>query len=171
MSKIASQYLDKNVVFDGPSIAVVKHGIGSCFTHDGIDYWDDGLDDEQLDLLCGLYTCDTGLSICSLVDSVSLSKFIGQVNGRSGSKQYAYKSWWPTHLSWTSPLNGRHTGYWNEASKDWYAQCRASILKGKAQPLTSSKWRDVLRGVNLSHHLKVFTEQTAHQFITDSSHV
>ena len=45
---------------------------------------------------------------------------------------------------------------------------RASILEGKAQPLTSSKWRDVLRGVNLSCHLKVFAEQTAHQFITNS---
>ena len=73
-------------MFDGPSMVVVKHGIGSCFTHDGIDYWDDGLDDEQLDLLCGLYICDTGVSICSSIDSVSLSTFTGQVNGCLGSK-------------------------------------------------------------------------------------
>ena len=60
MSKIASQYLDKNVAFDGPSAAVVKHGISSCFISEGIYYWDDDLDDEQINIICGTYACKTG---------------------------------------------------------------------------------------------------------------
>ena len=169
VNRIASQHLDKNVALDGPSAAVVKYGIGSCFIAEGIHYWDDDLDGEQIDIICGMYVCETG-EFWLLVYQLSYSNvFEGQGKSRSAQKQIAYKSWWPTHATWNSASNGRHTGYWSEANEDWFTQRRQSILDGKEQPLSSSKWRDLLKGIKTSRHLKVYTEQTSYKFITDSS--
>ena len=169
VNKIASQFLDKNVALDGPSAAVVKYGIGSCFIVDGIYYWDDNLDDAQINIICGTYICETG-KFWLLPYQLSYSNlFVGQLNSRSAQKQIAYKSWWPTHATWNSASNGCHTGYWSEANEDWFSQRRHSILDGKAQPLSSSKWRDLLKGIKTSRHLKVYTEQVSHKFVTNSS--
>ena len=122
MNRIASQHLDKNVAIDGPSAAVVKYGIGSCFITEGIHYWDDDLDGEQIDIICRMYVCETG-EFWLLVYQLSYSNvFEGQGKSRSAQKQIAYKSWWPTHTTWNSALNGRHTGYWSKANEDWFTQ-------------------------------------------------
>ena len=169
MNKIASQYLDKNVALDGPSAAVVKYGIGSCFIAEGIHYWDDNLDSEKMDIICGTYVCETGEFWLQVYQLPYSNLFKGQAKSRSAQKQIAYKSWWPTHATWNSASNGHHTGYWSEANEDWFTQRRQSILDGKEQPLSSSKWRDLLKGMKTSRHLKVYTEQASYKFITDSS--
>ena len=93
VNKIALQFLDKNIALDGPSAAVVKYGIGSCFIEDRIYYWDDNLDDVQINIICGTYICETG-KFWLLPYQLSYSNlFIGQLNSRSAQKQIAYKSW------------------------------------------------------------------------------
>ena len=60
VNKIASQFLDKNIALDGTSATVIKYGISSCFIEDRIYYWDDNLDDGQINILCRAYICETG---------------------------------------------------------------------------------------------------------------
>ena len=99
--------------------------------------------------------CETG-KFWLLPYQLSYSNlFVGQLNLYSAQKQIAYKSWWPTHATWNSASNGCHTGYWSKANEDWFPQWRHSILNSKAQPLSSSKWRDLLKGIKTSHHLKL----------------
>ena len=169
MNKIALQYLDKNVALDGPSAAVVKYGISSCFLVEGIHYWDYNLDSEKMDIICGTYVCETGEFWLQVYQLPYSNLFKGQAKSHSAQKQIAYKSWWPTHATWNSASNGHHTGYWSEANEDWFTQWRQSILDGKEQLLSSSKWRDFLKGMKTSCHLKVYTKQASYKFITDSS--
>ena len=67
-------------------------------------------------------------------------------------------------------INECHIGYWSGVNEDWSTQQQQSILNGKEQPLSSSKWGDLLKGIKTSHHLKVHTKQTSYKIITDSFH-
>jgi len=65
----ARDILSFDGVLTGPSSSVRDFGKGSCLQslgeQDHTCYWDDALDQEELDIICGLYHCETGLIILS----------------------------------------------------------------------------------------------------------
>jgi hypothetical protein len=44
----------------GPSSSVTAHRLGCSVEDNGATYWDDGLSDDELAVICGLYCCYTG---------------------------------------------------------------------------------------------------------------
>jgi hypothetical protein len=56
------------------------------------------------------------------------------------------KSWWPPHSRWGAGAVGVHAGFWSEANEEWYQERLCQIRAGRAQPVTFSTWRDLLKG-------------------------
>ena len=63
VGRLAKEHLEVDSVTFGPSSSVTDHQIGLSYTAEaaGVTYWDDGLSDDELAVICGLYCCYTGM--------------------------------------------------------------------------------------------------------------
>ena len=66
---LAKEHLKVNSVIFGPSSSVTAHWLGYSVEAAGSTYWYDGLSNDELAMICGLYCCYTG----NLLDSLYLS--------------------------------------------------------------------------------------------------
>jgi hypothetical protein len=60
VGRLAKEHQDVDSVIFGPSSSVTTHRLGYSVEASGITYWDDGLSDDELAVICGLYCCYTG---------------------------------------------------------------------------------------------------------------
>jgi hypothetical protein len=61
VGRLAKEHLDVDIVTVGPSSSVTSHRLGCSVADADITYWDDGLSDDELAVICGLYCCYTGI--------------------------------------------------------------------------------------------------------------
>jgi hypothetical protein len=61
VGRLAKEHLEVDSVMFGPSSSVTAHRLGCSVEDAGITYWDDGLSDDELAVICGLYCCYTGM--------------------------------------------------------------------------------------------------------------
>ena len=61
-----------DLVIFGPLSSVTAHQLGYSVEAAGSTYWDNGLSNDELAMICGLYCCYTG----NLLDSLYLSYLI-----------------------------------------------------------------------------------------------
>ena len=61
VGRLAKEHLEVDSVTFGPSSSVTGHRLGYTVEVAGITYWDDGLSDDELAIICGLYCCYTGM--------------------------------------------------------------------------------------------------------------
>ena len=66
VGRLAREYLAIDMAALGPSSAVTIHRLGFSIESQGVEYWDDGLTDEELGIICGLHHCFTGMYLRSL---------------------------------------------------------------------------------------------------------
>ena len=60
VGRLAKEHLEVDSVTFGPSSYVTSLRLGSTVEVAGVTYWDDGLCDDELAVICGLYCCYTG---------------------------------------------------------------------------------------------------------------
>ena len=60
VSHLAKEHLEADSVTFGPLSSVTTHRLGYSVEAAGVTYWDDGLSDDELAIICGLYCCYTG---------------------------------------------------------------------------------------------------------------
>ncbi|KAF8219506.1 hypothetical protein L208DRAFT_1138156, partial [Tricholoma matsutake] len=72
-------------------------------------FLDDGLSEDELDLISGVYKVFTG-------------------NHKGKSVQESHLSWWPKHSIWAK--SGLDMGYWSESSERWFLLQLESIRAG-----------------------------------------
>ena len=60
VGRLAKEHLEVDSVTFGPSSYVTSLRLGSTVEVAGVTYWDDGLCDDKLAVICGLYCCYTG---------------------------------------------------------------------------------------------------------------
>ena len=58
---LAKEHLALESACLGPSFSVTVHRIGFNITIDDVKYWDDQLTDAEIDVICGLHRCYTGM--------------------------------------------------------------------------------------------------------------
>ena len=65
VGRLAKEHLEVDSVTFGPSSSVTVHRLGHSVEDEdaGVTYWDDGLSDDELAVICGLYCCYTGTFI------------------------------------------------------------------------------------------------------------
>jgi hypothetical protein len=96
----------------------------------GMQFVDDSLSEEEMDLICGKYVVYTGQGC-----------------------QTSFKWWWPPHSTWVT--GSLHVGYWTLQCEEWYQRRLRAIKAGNAQPLSRTDWKANLRR---SHHVRPFVE-------------
>ncbi len=140
--RLALEHLGMESVSFGPSSAVVQHGLGYLFkVPDGQIYIDDGLTQNELEVICGLYRCYTGMIVLFSFILSHLMKNLGQ------GKQEALLSWWPLPNKWFNHVsNGFYWGHWTELDEEWFQIRSSKISQGREQPKRPNKWRNVLKG-------------------------
>lgn len=127
VSRIAREHLAPDAASMGPSSAVLDFRLGVCVEGtDGALYWDDKLNEKELDVICCMHLLYTGRS-----------------------DQVAKVSWWPSAYVWEMPFNGYNWHHWTEWDEVWYQQRLSHIQSGdekEGMPITQKRWRDKIRG-------------------------
>jgi len=139
--RLALEHLGMESVGLGPS-TVVQNGIGYVFEAPNRQvYGDDGLTKDELEVICGLYRCYTGMENSLTLMCCILLCHLGQGN------QQALCSWWPLPNKWFNHTsNGFYWGHWTELDEEWFQNHSRKISKGLAQPKKLNEWQDILKG-------------------------
>ncbi|KAJ7778000.1 hypothetical protein DFH07DRAFT_689013, partial [Mycena maculata] len=80
---------------------------------------DDGLTDQEIGLICGVYDVGTGAT--------------------NDDPQTSRISWWPLPHAFRS--SGLNTGWWSPDCEVWFQQRQAAIKRGTAKLLTQTEWK------------------------------
>ncbi|KAI0691139.1 hypothetical protein C8T65DRAFT_587394, partial [Cerioporus squamosus] len=104
---------------------------------------DDGLSEEELDVVSGVYKVYTD-----------------QLN------QTADVSWWPKHKHWVRNA-GQNTGIWTGWNEKWFCDRLQSIHNGTGRPKTSSEWKQALKGHREVKTMSNLVESATKDFIQD----
>ncbi|KAF7761922.1 hypothetical protein Agabi119p4_9914 [Agaricus bisporus var. burnettii] len=130
----------------GPSGLHEKNDLNFCaWDEDGLEYVDDDLTKDELDLLCGIYQSFTG-------------------TGMNIKKQ----SWYP--LVSTFEGNGDDQGRWHSRLEENYLKHVSSILNEKVTVnpqllLSATEWRDKTRGFGQARRATASVEKWSTQFL------
>ncbi|TEB28037.1 hypothetical protein FA13DRAFT_1633621 [Coprinellus micaceus] len=94
----------------------------------GVEFEDDGLTMNELDLICGAYECIS-----------------------SDGKQRSLKSWWPLARYYEKEECGENYGRWCSRREAWYEERLACIENGDstAKPLSYTEWKSSQHGPRL----------------------
>jgi hypothetical protein len=134
--RLGVDVLGAEVALRGPSPSA--HEFGDIVTSpSGSQFVDDQLTAEEMDMLCGKYSCYTGSSV-----SLHLQELFLMVES-AFRHQTSQKSWWP--LQSTFLKSTLWIGYWTSQCEAWYQRRLQDILRGVAQPLTITEWKVELR--------------------------
>jgi len=141
----------------GPTAAVTLHrqGVVVPSTESGICLWDDTLDETELNSLCGLVYCYTGMFYLYNL-FIFLTIYQGQGTQRS------QKSWWPLESLWSKDV--AHT-YWNEDAENIFTKRLKSLESSDAQPLTATEWRGWIRSASTARRFHGNASKASESFI------
>jgi len=157
--RLAVATLSFDDVLEGPTTAATlqRRGIIIKTSDTSVDLCDDGLSQLELDIICGLYHCLTGIYFfCFSQPSSNKIIFIGQGKG------YASCSWWPTDSNWQK--NAQHMR-WTEKSDGFFATRSTALKAGTAKPLNFEQWRQQIRGSSGIWHVNDFISSASEDFI------
>ncbi|KDR77508.1 hypothetical protein GALMADRAFT_138610 [Galerina marginata CBS 339.88] len=125
VGRLAKEHFAVESSVFGPSSAVTLHRLGYSVKAAGTTYWDDGLTNDEIAVICGMHHCFTG-------------------NG----DQIAQVSWWPLPHYWESKNNMYNWGHWTEVAETWYQDRLKKIRDGDVKygvPLSQADWRNALK--------------------------
>ncbi|PPQ84886.1 hypothetical protein CVT26_008733 [Gymnopilus dilepis] len=139
--RLATQALTFDTVLQGPTANSTshRHGYVQVIKGNDMELRDDGLTDEEIEILIGLYFCETG----------------------SGN-QTSQASWWPQPSTWKSKISH---GRWTIFNENFFQERETKILEGTAHPLIASDWGKQLRGSSVSRRISLFNTSTSFSII------
>ena len=144
--RLAVATLSFDDVLEGPTTAATlqRRGIIVHTSDDSVDLCDDGLSQLELDIICGLYHCYTGMLNFTFLIRHPTIIFIGQ------GTAFASKSWWPTDSNWQK--NAQHTR-WTEKSDHFFKSRLAKYRAGTGEPSNFEQWRQIIRGSSITRRI------------------
>ncbi|PPR05001.1 hypothetical protein CVT24_010227 [Panaeolus cyanescens] len=146
VTRLALEVLDWEDAMSGPSNAVMCDGIGQTTCCEGIEYMDDSLTKDELDIICGLYHVYTG----------------------QGDQQ-TMLSWWPLSHTWQNRnANGFNIGYWSQRNEEWYLKRLEDIEcqhPKRGVPMNTTEWRSYLKGTKASRTARNAVDKMSTRFL------
>ena len=146
--RLAVATLSFDDVLEGPTTAATleRRGIIVRSSLESVDLVDDGLSQLELDIVCGLHHCYTGMFFIAFFIYLLTTWiiFIGQ--GRA----FTSKSWWPTDSNWQK--NSQHTR-WTEKSEHFFSTRLAKLRAGDGEPKNFKDWRQSIRGSSVTRRI------------------
>ncbi|KAJ7430087.1 hypothetical protein B0H11DRAFT_1765721 [Mycena galericulata] len=110
-------------VFRGPSDDATIDGICLYDGHAQYAYWDDGLTEQELDLICGVYHVSTGFAV--------------------SGEQTTTRSWWPRPSAWES--SALNVGWWTPSCEAWFQKRLETLQAGTGTLVSHADWRHNLK--------------------------
>ncbi|KAG6913937.1 hypothetical protein DXG01_003396 [Tephrocybe rancida] len=171
VARIAKDFINYECVFAIPSPEDVSDSENSiCYRDTAVTsdaYWDDGLSDHEIRIICGSYSVATGKLRLHTLDAelTSIDQNLGQSDVKTGV-QIAALSWFPPPSIWNTC--GLNAGFWCADAEKWYMQRHLDCLAGTASsknpalflwtkfiilltPLSSGRLEPVANGRSLPH--------------------
>jgi hypothetical protein len=146
VGRLAAETVPEYDVLDGPNLVDVEV-VGR---HGSIDFVDDAVGDEQLDIVSGVY----------YVKSTS----------NSHNKQESHLSWFPKHGTWLA--SGLAGDQWLPLAEEWYQSRLSAFDKGAFKLETGTAWKSSIRRSRPSTEgICTGSERLAAEFISSSSRV
>ncbi|KAF8200486.1 hypothetical protein K438DRAFT_1582735, partial [Mycena galopus ATCC 62051] len=102
--------------------------------------WHEVLTENEIDLICGVYTVETGTG-----------------------QQLKYISWWPRPSAfWSSGLN---TGWWNANCERWFVKRLKEMKSTQVKLHTYSEWKSKLRFSTAARKVNAKNDELAAQYL------
>ena len=105
--------------------------------YSGNQFWDDGLAENEMDLICGVY------KLYSKYRIFITAYFFADLGPTVHKEQFAGASWWLKQS--TFMVLGLNVGYWSPDCKAWFQSCTRTILDGTATIKNASVWCQVMK--------------------------
>lgn len=157
--RLAVATLSFDDVLEGPTTAATlqRRGIVIRTGDNSDDLCDDGLSQLELDVICGLHHCLSGIYFFAFLNRIlTISISIGP------GAEYSSKSWWPTDSNWQK--NARYTR-WTESTDKFFKDRLAMLQAGTAEPLGFSQWRQEIRGSSALRSINKFISDSSKDFV------
>ncbi|KJA24986.1 hypothetical protein HYPSUDRAFT_135476 [Hypholoma sublateritium FD-334 SS-4] len=150
LARIAREFISIESALDGPSHQVLVNRTGASFRSEsnGYEYWDDTINQTEIDIICGTYYVPTGK--LAMVIHKDRMKAI---------------SWFPPPSVWAA--NGFAWLEWTEASEFFFRNVLKNIQSNQFQPLTKNEWRQKLRGFGGTRKLLEANAHRSRQFLNN----
>ncbi|KAG6913694.1 hypothetical protein DXG01_004861 [Tephrocybe rancida] len=140
VAQLAKDFINYECVFATPLPEDVSESENSiCYSDTVVTsdaYWDDGLSDHEICIICGSYSVATGQSDAKM------------------GVQITALSWFPPPSIWNAC--GLNAGFWCADAEKWYMQQHLDCLAGRASLLKPTSWRHSLK---FTKEVRRFTEQ------------
>ena len=125
----------EDVVTNGPSDDVLR--FGKLMYYSSNQFWDNGLTENEMDLICGVY------KLYSKYRIFITAYFFTYLGPTVHKEQFADVSWWPKQS--TFMVLGLNVGYWSADCKAWCQSCMRTILDGTAIIKNACVWSQVMK--------------------------
>ncbi|KAF9470446.1 hypothetical protein BDN70DRAFT_902100 [Pholiota conissans] len=144
VARIARDVLDQSTILDGPSTSAVTVG-----KHQRFNLYDDELDENELDIICGVYYVD--------VESPPVNGKTTDADGNFQAGLKSHMSYWPKDSTWQN-AGAFLRMEWTEKAETFY-QKNLARLQRKPQLLNSGGWKRALRVQNtLTREIEIGAE-------------
>ncbi|KAK0187160.1 hypothetical protein F5146DRAFT_899392, partial [Armillaria mellea] len=90
--------------------------------------WDEMLNDNQMDVICGVYKVERAEDIGK-----------SEKGGDSRSQLTEHVSWFPKDASWRG--SGLDVGFWSADAESWYQHWVAKYLGGEFKCENQTQWK------------------------------
>ena len=138
VARIAWDVVPYRMVYDGPLEDVYDNGI--YFSAGQTGYYDDVLLEEEVSLICGTYSVNTGKNHLFNFKYPNLN-LTGRMSG--DTEQLSNPSWWPRPGAWES--SGLWQGCWTADCEKWYQKRLEKHAAGQLEVWTAKYWRRHLK--------------------------
>ena len=134
--RLAKEAIPESAVLSGPSTEV--YSTGAMFQSNRGIFLDDGLSEDELDLISGVYKVFTG----KFLQCINISMILIPGDRKGKGVQESHLSWWPKHSIWAR--SGLDMGYWSESSERWFLLRLESIRAGNATLRSGQEWNQAI---------------------------
>ena len=125
----------EDIVLNGPLDDVLRFGSKICYNRN--KFWDSGLNEAEMDLVCGVYKL---YSKCQTPLSTTYNWFIFITEQ---GDQFADISWWPKQL--TFMVLGLNIGFWLPDCELWFQSQAQEILQKISTVKSARAWTVALK--------------------------
>ncbi|KAL0062227.1 hypothetical protein AAF712_010909 [Marasmius tenuissimus] len=127
ITRIVKEVVEEERVINGPDVPEVFSD-GKCYFKEGeVGYWDDYLTEREVDLICGVYYCETNNT-----ENYGDERFLS-----------SHRSWFPRPGAFNS--SNLNVGFWSKDCEKWYQHRVRNSRSQRADALGGRRWRGAVQ--------------------------
>ncbi|KAJ7500187.1 hypothetical protein B0H11DRAFT_1714903 [Mycena galericulata] len=123
----------------------------------------EALTEDEIDLICGVYTVETGTFSCPFADVYAYFTPGQKSRAAEDGQQLKSISWWPKPTAFYS--TGLNTGWWNSNCERWFVKRSKEIERTSVELYTYAQWKNKHRFSTAARKVGIKNDQLAAQYL------